>query len=85
MSLRRYAVSEQPLSKHVGWIAAAQDFVGKEVLGIEGVDSQLLTLEVDKTVFELLIKLPEKRLQRVTKELLMTARLESREFRLFNK
>jgi len=75
-SSNRYAVSEQPLSKIGGCMAAdAREEGGVEILGRVGVDSRLLG-DIDREAVTLLFRLFAKESTRRTSELLVEEKLE---------
>ena len=66
-------------------MAAAQGGEGKGVLGLGWAESQLLTMGVDGAESGILLKVPDKELTMLTRELLIVTRLERQEFRLLKK
>jgi hypothetical protein len=81
-SSKRYAVSEQPLSKVGGCMAAdTKEEGGVEILGRVGVDSRLLGEKLDREAVTLLFRLLAKELTRPTKELLIEEMLEKTVFK----
>ena len=76
-SSNRYAVSEQPLSKIGGCMAAdAREEGGVDILGRVGVDSRLLGEKLDREAVTLLFRLLAKESTRRTSELLIQEKLE---------
>jgi len=80
-SSNRYAVSEQPLSKIGGCMAAdAREEGGVDILGRVGVDSRLLG-DIDREAVTLLFRLLAKESTRRTSELLVEEKLEKTVFK----